>query len=71
MVEVNDMIQFKSIHPYSNKHNKWYKLLNIETYTRLDFEDYDYIIGDKIFREPSAEAEKAFNTAKMWAELQA
>jgi len=54
---------------YSNKYDRWYPMPTIKTYKDLDFDDYMYILGDKIFREASAEAEEAFNRVKMWREL--
>ena len=68
------MIQFKSKHPYSSKHDRWYPTrwyptTTPEVYNDLDFEDYMFILGDKIYREPSVEAEQAFNQVKMWDSL--
>ena len=63
------MIQYKSKHPYSSRSNRWYKLISVRTYQHLNFEDYSYIIGDKIFREESTKAEEAFEAVKLWLQL--
>jgi hypothetical protein len=69
MGKIKTMIQYKSKHAYSNKYNRWYPLLTIRQYVHLDWEDYMYLIGDKVFKEPSKQAEEAFTVAKMWMGL--
>ncbi len=54
---------------YSAKYDRWYPMVTIKTYQDINYQDYAYIFGDKIFREHSEEAEQAFNSAKMWSEL--
>ena len=65
------MIQYKSKHPYSSRYDRWYPMLSGSNlkYEQLNYEDYMYIIGDKVFREHSAEAEKKFNEVMMWIQL--
>jgi len=51
---------------------RWRPLLNIPTnFKQLDFANYNYILGDKIFSEASPEAEAAFDTVIIWIGLQA
>ena len=66
------MIQYKSKpkHPYSSKHDRWYPMLSSYLkYTQLNYEDYMYMIDDKVFREHSTEAEEAFNKVMIWIRL--
>ena len=65
------MIQYKSKHPYSSKYDRWYPMLMSYkiTYDRLNFEDYSYIFGDKVFREDSAEAKDSFEKVILWMAL--
>lgn len=62
------MIQFKSKHPYSNKSDRWYPMLTPKPYKNLEFEDYSYIFGDKIFTKASDEAKQAYDAAMLWWE---
>lgn len=64
------MIQFRSKHPYSSKSKRWFPLLTrYMSFEELNFEDYSYILGDKIYHEPSPEAEQAFNATQIWGSL--
>lgn len=63
-------MQYRSKHLYSNKSKKWFKMLRMPTrYENLNFEDYSYILGNKIFHKPSEEAREAFEAEKMWSML--
>lgn len=63
------MIQFKSKHKYSSKSDRWYPMILVSSIDELDFEDYMYILGDKIFKEKSQAAKEALDTVIMWNEL--
>jgi len=65
------MIQFKAKNKYWTVGDRWYKLpLMPKNVEYLNFDDYNYIIGDKIFTELSDEAIAAFDTVQMWQSLQ-
>jgi len=48
----------------------WLSLPSISSFNRLMFDDYHYKIGDKIFREPTAEAKVNFEKELIWQNLQ-
>ncbi len=64
------MIQFKAKNKYWQAGRRWKTVWakNIK-FENLDFDDYQYIIGDTIFTEATVEAEEAFNTVKIWMQL--
>jgi len=65
------MIQSKAKNKYWQAGKRWKTVWfkNIK-FGNLDFENYQYILGDKIYKEPTKEAEEAFNTVAMWRNLQ-
>lgn len=65
------MIQRKAKNKYWQAGKRWRTCwFNGITFNNLDFENYKYIIGDKIYDEATPEAEEAFKTVMMWVGLQ-
>ena len=66
------MIQSKAKNKYWQAGRRWrtcwFTGIKFKT---LDFQNYQYIIGDKIYTEANDEAEEAFKTVLMWVNLQA
>lgn len=59
---------------YSSKYDRWYPIISMPesySYQWLDFDDYMYIIGDKVYKESSPEAREAFERVKVWMQLKA
>ena len=65
------MIQFRAKNRYWATGRVWRKLPTLPAeFSELKWEAYDYILGDKIFTEPSPEAEDAFKMVQMWSGIQ-
>jgi len=65
------MIQIKAKNKYWQAGQRWQRLWTIPSdFDRLDFQNYQYIFGDKIFTEPTKEAEEAYKAVMMWQGLQ-
>jgi hypothetical protein len=65
------MIQIKAKNKYWQSGKRWQRLWTIPSdFDRLDFENYQHILGDKIFTEPTEEARAAFDAVMMWRQLQ-
>lgn len=64
------MIQYRAKNRYWQGGRRWFRMVTPPTnFDELRFEDYDYIIGDKIFTEPNDEANNAFDMVMMWSNL--
>jgi hypothetical protein len=62
------LIKAKNKYWYAGK--RWRKLIRIpNNFNRLCFDDYKYIIGDKIFTKPFDEARAAFDAVLVWKKL--
>ena len=65
------MIQIKAKNKYWSAGKVWKPALFTATkISELDWENYQFIIGDTIFKEPTAEAKAAFDAVIMWEQLQ-
>ena len=47
---------------------RW-RVFTMPKYEELQWDVYDYILGDQIFTEDNEDAKKAYQTVVMWAEL--
>ena len=65
------MIQRKAKNKYWQAGKRWRTMPRTPlVFIELDFCNYQYIIGDKIFTEPTEEAKEAFKAVIMWHQIQ-
>ena len=65
------MIQSKAKNKYWQAGKRWRVMAHIpKDIHDMDFQNYQYIIGDKIYTEINEESEAAFKSVLMWIELQ-
>jgi len=61
------MIRYKAKNKYWQGGRRWHPLSSIpKTINDLHWEANNYILGDKIYTEPSEEAARAFEQVKLW-----
>ena len=66
------MIQIKAKNKYWHAGKRWQRLWTVPSdFYKLDWQNYKYIFGDKIFTEPTQEAKDAFDAVMMWDQLHA